>query len=103
MLIARSLTLKIAATVVASAIFVYLYDVAIPDSKFSVLPLGFEVAGDPTVPPTPGSHLVFSATAYCKGFVTSSGVAVQSGVVAADPVPAGRLSGRHKTTRSAPA
>src|SRR5258705_7818008 len=40
---------------------------------------------EPPALPTPGSRLAFSATAYCKGLVTASGVAVQSGVVAADP------------------
>src|SRR5262249_49172550 len=38
-----------------------------------------------TALPTPGSRLAFSATAYCKGITTTSGVAVQSGVAAADP------------------
>jgi 3D (Asp-Asp-Asp) domain-containing protein len=33
----------------------------------------------------PGARLAYSATAYCKGIVTTSGVAVQSGVAAADP------------------
>ena len=35
--------------------------------------------------PAPGARIAFSATAYCKGLVTSSGVAAQRGVVAADP------------------
>ena len=35
--------------------------------------------------PLPGARLAFSATAYCKGIVTASGVPVQSGVAAADP------------------
>ena len=35
--------------------------------------------------PPPGARLAFSATAYCKGIVTASGVPVQSGVAAADP------------------
>ena len=35
--------------------------------------------------PLPGSRLAFSASAYCKGIVTASGVPVQSGVAAADP------------------
>src|SRR5262245_57491570 len=35
--------------------------------------------------PLPGSRLAFSASAYCKGMVTTSGVAAQTGVVAADP------------------
>ena len=33
----------------------------------------------------PGARLSFSATAYCKGIVTASGVPVQSGIAAADP------------------
>ena len=32
-----------------------------------------------------GARLAFSATAYCRGLDTASGVAVQSGIVAADP------------------
>src|SRR5229473_8471711 len=40
---------------------------------------------DPSAPPVPGARVVFSSTAYCKGLVTSSGVAVQKGVIAADP------------------
>ncbi len=35
--------------------------------------------------PAPGSRLAFTATAYCKGNQTASGVAAQSGVAAADP------------------
>jgi len=45
----------------------------------------FERAIDAYGVPAPGGRLGFSATAYCKGFVTSSGVAVQSGILAADP------------------
>jgi 3D (Asp-Asp-Asp) domain-containing protein len=36
-------------------------------------------------PPEPGVRLMSMATAYCKGLVTSAGVAVQSGIAAADP------------------
>jgi 3D (Asp-Asp-Asp) domain-containing protein len=35
--------------------------------------------------PSPGSKLTFTATAYCKGTTTASGVAVRSGIAAADP------------------
>lgn len=34
--------------------------------------------------PAPGTRLLFKATAYCKGQTTASGVAVRSGLVAAD-------------------
>lgn len=83
--ISRSAWLKGLVTIVAVGAFVWLYEETIPDSKFSMLPLGFEGTTDPTAAPTPGIRLAFSATAYCKGLTTSSGVAVQTGVVAADP------------------
>ena len=39
----------------------------------------------PSGPPAPGDRVTFSATAYCKGLTTASGVAVQTGIAAADP------------------
>ncbi len=83
--ISRSTWLKAFVTIVAVSGFVWLYEETIPDSKFSMLPLGFDSPLDTTVPPLPGVRQVFSATAYCKGMVTSAGVAVQTGIVAADP------------------
>ncbi len=85
MRLARSFWGKAFVTIVAASAFVWLYEVTIPDSKFSMLPLGFERWGDPSAAPTPGARVAFSATAYCKGLVTNSGVAVQHGSVAADP------------------
>ncbi len=43
--------------------------------------------------PAPGVHLPFSATAYCKGRITASGVAPRTGVAAADAtlLPAGSV------------
>ena len=38
-----------------------------------------------TAAPFLGARLVFSATAYCKGATTTSGVAAQTGVAASDP------------------
>ena len=47
--------------------------------------------------PAPGARLAFNATAYCKGLTTASGVAVQTGVAAADPAAAaGRLGRRDR-------
>ena len=44
--------------------------------------------------PEPGVKLVFTATAYCKGTTTASGVAVRRGIAAADPQgPAGGIRG----------
>jgi 3D (Asp-Asp-Asp) domain-containing protein len=69
-------------TAVAAVGFVSYYEVTALDSKYAArLASVHEIAG----PPLPGSRLAFSASAYCKGLVTASGVAVQSGVVAADP------------------
>jgi 3D (Asp-Asp-Asp) domain-containing protein len=35
--------------------------------------------------PAPGAHLAFTATAYCKGHTTATGVAPRTGIAAADP------------------
>jgi 3D (Asp-Asp-Asp) domain-containing protein len=85
MRLARSLRWKAFVTLLAVGGFVWLYEVTIPDSKFSMLPLALERFFDPSAPPAPGARIAFSATAYCKGLVTTSGVAVQKGVMAADP------------------
>src|SRR5580765_3619415 len=85
MRLARSFRWKAFVTLLAVGGFVALYHVTIPDSKFSMLPLALERFFDPSAPPAPGARIPFSATAYCKGLVTSSGVAVQKGVMAADP------------------
>lgn len=43
--------------------------------------------------PEPGVKLVFTATAYCKGTTTASGIKVRRGIAAADPqvLPAGSV------------
>jgi 3D (Asp-Asp-Asp) domain-containing protein len=83
--LSQSLRWKLLITLLAVGGFVALYTVTIPDSKFSMLPLALERLLDPSAQPVPGARVTFSATAYCKGLVTSSGVAVQKGVMAADP------------------
>jgi 3D (Asp-Asp-Asp) domain-containing protein len=85
MRLARSFWWKAFVMLSAMVGFVAVYEVTIPDSKFSMLPLALERFLDPSAPPAPGARVPFSATAYCKGLVTSSGVAVQKGVIAADP------------------
>ena len=69
-------------TAVAAVGFVSLYEVTALDSKYVAR---FATLHEATALPMPGSRLAFSASAYCKGLVTASGVAVQSGVAAADP------------------
>ena len=61
--------------------FVALYEVTILDSKYAMR----EAAEGTLQAPVPGERLMFTATAYCKGLVTTSGVAAQSGIAAADP------------------
>jgi 3D (Asp-Asp-Asp) domain-containing protein len=86
MLLARSFWWKALVTVVAAIVFVWLLQATMGDSRYVTLPLSLIEPGfDPTAPPAPGARLAFAATAYCKGLVTSSGVAAQSGVTAADP------------------
>lgn len=56
------------------------------DSQYVSLPLTLIESGfDPSAPPSPGARLAFTATAYCKGEVTSAGVNAQIGVAASDP------------------
>ena len=69
-------------TAIAAVGFVSLYEVTALDSKYVAR---FATLRETTALPVPGSRLAFSASAYCKGLVTASGVAVQSGVAAADP------------------
>lgn len=70
-----------AATVFAVLAFVLYYEVSGDDA---VWPWRNEQVLDPSRP-QPGARLQFSATAYCKGNTTTSGVEVRSGVAAADP------------------
>jgi len=77
--ISRSLWRTLAVTLVLITGFVLLYEVTTIDS---VWPWSAEPV-DPTRP-VPGAHLQFSATAYCKGNTTASGVSVRTGIAAAD-------------------
>jgi 3D (Asp-Asp-Asp) domain-containing protein len=73
---------KAIVTSMAAVCFASLYEVTALDSKYVAR---LATLHDPSALPLPGSRLAFSATAYCKGIVTASGVPVQSGVAAADP------------------
>jgi len=81
-IIARSFWRKALVTAVAAAAFVSLYEATMLDSKYgALLPILHETAALPV----PGARVAFGATAYCKGITTTAGVAVQSGIAAADP------------------
>ena len=85
MMLSRSFWLKAAVTTVAAGSFVWLYEVEFRDFKYTALPAHSDAVPDLDEPPPVGARITFSATAYCKGLLTSAGVAVQHGIVAADP------------------
>ena len=78
--ISRSLWRKLAVTCLAVIGFVLLYEATTFDSR-DVTPSGLV---DPTLPAA-GARLLFTATAYCKGTTTASGVGVRTGIAASDP------------------
>jgi 3D (Asp-Asp-Asp) domain-containing protein len=82
MIISGSFWRKTIVTAVAACAFISWYEVTALDSKYAARQA---ILRETSALPMPGARLSYSATAYCKGIVTTSGVAVQSGVAAADP------------------
>jgi 3D (Asp-Asp-Asp) domain-containing protein len=82
MIISGSFWRKAIVTAIAACGFVSLYEVTALDSKYAARQATLH---ETSALPVPGARIAFSATAYCKGLVTASGVAVQSGVAASDP------------------
>jgi 3D (Asp-Asp-Asp) domain-containing protein len=82
-IISGSLVRKLAATCIAVVGFVLLYEVSVLDLRESNS-LRSVKAVDPTAPAA-GARLEFTATAYCKGTTTASGVGVRTGIAASDP------------------
>lgn len=82
MLLSRSAGRKLVVTAFAAVAFASLYQVTTLDSKYAARQAELREA---TAPPAPGAKLRFTATAYCKGRVTKSGVNVRTGIAAADP------------------
>ncbi len=78
MILHGSLWRKAVVTVIAVGGFVSLYEVTTLDSKYAARQA---VLRETTALPSPGARLAFSATAYCKGVTTTSGVAAQSGML----------------------
>src|SRR5712691_9653317 len=73
---------KTVVTAIAAVGFVSLYEVTALDSKYVAR---LATLHEASALPLPGARLAFTATAYCKGIVTASGVPAQNGVAAADP------------------
>lgn len=70
------------ATTTAAVTFALLYEVTTLDSRYAARQA--EVR-EGSASPAPGARLRFTATAYCKGTTTASGVNVRTGIAAADP------------------
>jgi 3D (Asp-Asp-Asp) domain-containing protein len=83
MLIAnRPVWRKALVTAIAAVCFASWYEVTALDSRYAARQATMH---ETFALPMPGARLAFSATAYCKGLTTTSGVAVQAGIAAADP------------------
>lgn len=83
--ISRSLGRKLAATTAVAAGFVLMYEAKVMDFQhLAVRGSAQALPGDEPVSPN-ANHLRFTATAYCKGTTTASGVNVRTGIAAADP------------------
>jgi 3D (Asp-Asp-Asp) domain-containing protein len=80
MFLSRSTGRKIVATATAALTFALLYEVTTLDSRYAARQAELRDG-----PPAPGARLRFTATAYCKGTTTASGVNVRTGIAAADP------------------
>jgi len=81
-MLALSIWRKLIVTCLAAGGFVLVYQATIQDSRSAA---ELELAREATAAPAPGARLRFTATAYCKGDTTASGVAVRRGIAAADP------------------
>jgi 3D (Asp-Asp-Asp) domain-containing protein len=81
MILAYSFWRKAVALIILMVGFVFIYETRIIDSQYFAIQKLLAERGTPP----PGSRLTFTATAYCKGSTTASGVAARTGVAAADP------------------
>lgn len=82
MRIAESYWKKAIATLSVATVFVFAYEIQTRDSRSEA---SVATVSEMTVLPQAGARLQFSATAYCKGETTASGVGVRTGIAAADP------------------
>jgi 3D (Asp-Asp-Asp) domain-containing protein len=82
MFLTRSTRRKVVTTAITAVAFALLYEASTLDSQFAARQA--ELRED-TAAPAPGARLKFTATAYCKGTTTASGVNVRTGIAAADP------------------
>lgn len=81
MFLNRSARRKFVVSSLAVLGFTAMYEATVLDSRYAAERLQQQE----TAAPAPGVRLRFTATAYCKGTTTASGVNVRSGIAAADP------------------
>ena len=82
MLISQSFWRKAIATFIGAIVLVFVWQTTTRDSRYAAREARpVETTGVLQA----GAQLQFTATAYCKGETTSSGVVVRTGVAAADP------------------
>ena len=82
MLLSHSAWRRLLTAAIVAAGFVLAYQATIFDSRYAAHQAMLQQA---STEPSPGAHLQFTATAYCKGEVTASGVVPRTGIAAADP------------------
>jgi 3D (Asp-Asp-Asp) domain-containing protein len=82
MILMRSAGRKVAVTAVAALGLAFLFDVTVFDSRHAAR---LAELREVVTPRKTGSSLRFTATFYCKGTTTASGVNVRNGIAAADP------------------
>lgn len=82
MLLSHSAWRRLVTTIGLVVALLLVYQATMLDSKHATRQL---FGTEDTIEPTPGAHLQFRATAYCKGSVTAAGVPPRSGIAAADP------------------
>ena len=79
----RSFGRRFVITSIAVVVFAALFEVTFLDSRFAARQS--DEQEQLTAAPAPGARLRFTATGYCRGTTTASGVNVRSGITAADP------------------
>lgn len=87
MILSRSTGRKVAATAFGAVVLAFLFDVTVLDSRYvtRLAELRQLIPTRTGRTPEPGSQLRFTATFYCKGTTTASGITVRHGMAAADP------------------
>ena len=85
MFLNRSAGRKILVTSFAAVAFAAFDEVTVLDSRSFLRRGDAALQVEASDAPAPGARLRFTATAYCRGKTTASGVNVRSGIAAADP------------------